>query len=213
MTQVRIGCSRWKYAHWGEVVYPKGLPQRRWLEHYLTLFDTVEVNATFYRLPTPEGGRRLGGAVAAGSFSAALWGRSMFRVKRAAAFVLAIVAVWAVAAPAATVPFKAALTAKTHTPKVKTKWYYVVTATSRAGKPITARLTMQVMDPTGQVHPVQYASTKKNITNWRFHGRFRDFIIWPADSSLASALGGLVLRATVKADGAKIVLRYRVKPR
>jgi uncharacterized protein YecE (DUF72 family) len=32
-------------------VYPKGLPQRRWLEHYAELFDTVEVNSTFYRLP------------------------------------------------------------------------------------------------------------------------------------------------------------------
>jgi uncharacterized protein YecE (DUF72 family) len=43
---VRIGCSGWNYAHWRE-----GLPQRRWLEHYATLFDTVEVNNTFYRLP------------------------------------------------------------------------------------------------------------------------------------------------------------------
>jgi len=33
------------------VVYPKGLGQSRWLEHYATLFDTVEVNSTFYRLP------------------------------------------------------------------------------------------------------------------------------------------------------------------
>jgi uncharacterized protein YecE (DUF72 family) len=49
--QVRIGCSGWNYAHWREVVYPKGLPQRRWLEYYATLFDTVEVNNTFYRLP------------------------------------------------------------------------------------------------------------------------------------------------------------------
>jgi len=32
-------------------VYPKGLPPRRWLAHFATLFDTVEVNATFYRLP------------------------------------------------------------------------------------------------------------------------------------------------------------------
>jgi uncharacterized protein YecE (DUF72 family) len=32
-------------------VYPKGLPPARWLEHYATLFDTVEVNNTFYRLP------------------------------------------------------------------------------------------------------------------------------------------------------------------
>jgi uncharacterized protein YecE (DUF72 family) len=48
---VRIGCSGWNYADWRERVYPKGLPQRRWLEHYATLFDTVEVNSTFYRLP------------------------------------------------------------------------------------------------------------------------------------------------------------------
>jgi uncharacterized protein YecE (DUF72 family) len=51
---VRIGCSGWNYAHWRERVYPKGLPQRRWLEHYATLFDTVEVNTTFYRLPRRE---------------------------------------------------------------------------------------------------------------------------------------------------------------
>ncbi|HEY6583918.1 MAG TPA: DUF72 domain-containing protein [Gaiellaceae bacterium] len=51
MSEVRIGCSGWNYAHWRERVYPKGLPQRRWLEHYATLFDTVEINNTFYRLP------------------------------------------------------------------------------------------------------------------------------------------------------------------
>jgi uncharacterized protein YecE (DUF72 family) len=49
---VRVGCSGWNYKHFREVVYPKGLPPRRWLEHYATLFDTVEVNATFYRLPS-----------------------------------------------------------------------------------------------------------------------------------------------------------------
>jgi uncharacterized protein YecE (DUF72 family) len=48
---VHVGCSGWNYAHWREVVYPKGLPASRWLEHYATLFDTVEVNSTFYRLP------------------------------------------------------------------------------------------------------------------------------------------------------------------
>jgi uncharacterized protein YecE (DUF72 family) len=48
---VHIGCSGWNYAHWREIVYPKGLPQKRWLEHYATLFDTVEINSTFYRLP------------------------------------------------------------------------------------------------------------------------------------------------------------------
>ncbi|MDQ3867415.1 MAG: DUF72 domain-containing protein [Actinomycetota bacterium] len=52
MRPVRIGCSGWNYGHWRERVYPAGLPPRRWLEHYATLFDTVEVNNTFYRLPT-----------------------------------------------------------------------------------------------------------------------------------------------------------------
>ncbi len=54
MHAIRIGCSGWNYAHWRERVYPKGLPASRWLAHYATLFDTVEVNATFYRLPTQK---------------------------------------------------------------------------------------------------------------------------------------------------------------
>ena len=33
-------------------MYPEALPQRRWFEYYATLFDTVEVNNSFYRLPT-----------------------------------------------------------------------------------------------------------------------------------------------------------------
>jgi len=49
---VRIGCSGWNYTHWRGVVYPRGLPARRWLDHYSALFDTVEVNTTFYRLPS-----------------------------------------------------------------------------------------------------------------------------------------------------------------
>jgi uncharacterized protein YecE (DUF72 family) len=35
-------------------VYPERLAARRWFEHYSTLFDTVEINNTFYRLPPPE---------------------------------------------------------------------------------------------------------------------------------------------------------------
>jgi uncharacterized protein YecE (DUF72 family) len=50
----RIGCSGWQYRSWRGVLYPEGLPQRRWLEHYARTFDTVEVNATFYRLASRE---------------------------------------------------------------------------------------------------------------------------------------------------------------
>jgi len=49
---VHIGCSGWNYREWRGVIYPEGLPARRWLERYAELFDTVEVNATFYRLPS-----------------------------------------------------------------------------------------------------------------------------------------------------------------
>ncbi|MDQ1396984.1 MAG: hypothetical protein QOG64_2243 [Acidimicrobiaceae bacterium] len=41
------------YKDWRGIVYPERLPQRRWFEHYATLFDTVEINNTFYRLPPP----------------------------------------------------------------------------------------------------------------------------------------------------------------
>jgi uncharacterized protein YecE (DUF72 family) len=51
---VHVGCSGWQYADWRERFYPKGLPQRRWLEHYAQTFDTVEVNSTFYRLAKPD---------------------------------------------------------------------------------------------------------------------------------------------------------------
>jgi uncharacterized protein YecE (DUF72 family) len=47
----RIGTSGWSYRDWRGVVYPDGLPARRWFEHYQELFDTVELNSTFYRLP------------------------------------------------------------------------------------------------------------------------------------------------------------------
>ena len=51
--RARVGCSGWMYKDWRGVVYPEKLPQRRWFEHYATLFDTVEINNTFYRLPPP----------------------------------------------------------------------------------------------------------------------------------------------------------------
>jgi uncharacterized protein YecE (DUF72 family) len=54
MHGVRIGCSGWNYRDWRGDFYPERLPARRWLECYAERFDTVEVNATFYRLPTRE---------------------------------------------------------------------------------------------------------------------------------------------------------------
>lgn len=58
MSDVRIGCSGWNYPHWREVFYPPRLSESRWLEHYASVFDTVELNASFYRLPTRNSAER-----------------------------------------------------------------------------------------------------------------------------------------------------------
>jgi uncharacterized protein YecE (DUF72 family) len=50
-SQIRIGTSGWNYPHWKEIFYPTDCPKSKWLEYYTRHFDTVELNATFYRQP------------------------------------------------------------------------------------------------------------------------------------------------------------------
>src|SRR5688572_6733391 len=50
----RVGCSGWQYKHWRGEFYPDDLPASRWFEHYASVFDTVEINNTFYRLPEEQ---------------------------------------------------------------------------------------------------------------------------------------------------------------
>ncbi|OIN79563.1 DUF72 domain-containing protein, partial [Mycobacterium malmoense] len=47
----RIGTSGWSYDHWAGVLYPPGLSSARRLARYAEVFDTVELNASFYRWP------------------------------------------------------------------------------------------------------------------------------------------------------------------
>ena len=54
MHAIRIGCSGWNYRHWRGPFYPAGLPQKKWFAFYAAHFDTVEINNSFYRLPTAE---------------------------------------------------------------------------------------------------------------------------------------------------------------
>ena len=51
VSNIHVGCSGWVYKHWRGILYPEGLPQRRWFERYAEEFDTVEINASFYRVP------------------------------------------------------------------------------------------------------------------------------------------------------------------
>ena len=48
---IRIGTSGWSYDHWDGVLYHPGLPARDRLARYVEAFDTVELNASFYRWP------------------------------------------------------------------------------------------------------------------------------------------------------------------
>ncbi|RLB20002.1 MAG: DUF72 domain-containing protein [Deltaproteobacteria bacterium] len=52
--EFRIGTSGWNYKHWKDIFYPAKVSQKKWLEFYCTKFDTVELNATFYRLPKAQ---------------------------------------------------------------------------------------------------------------------------------------------------------------
>jgi uncharacterized protein YecE (DUF72 family) len=49
--EVHIGCSGYYYSSWKNGFYPKGVPASRWLQYYSSVFDTVELNGTFYRKP------------------------------------------------------------------------------------------------------------------------------------------------------------------
>jgi uncharacterized protein YecE (DUF72 family) len=50
---IRIGISGFSYADWANgVFYPPGLPQKQWLNYYATQFDTLELNVTYYRVPS-----------------------------------------------------------------------------------------------------------------------------------------------------------------
>ena len=51
---LRIGTSGYQYDHWRDNFYPPDLPKTQWFEHYASVFDTVEINGTFYSLPDPE---------------------------------------------------------------------------------------------------------------------------------------------------------------
>jgi len=53
MARVFIGTSGFNYRHWGDgIFYPKGLAVSKWLEYYCRNYQTVELNVTFYRLPS-----------------------------------------------------------------------------------------------------------------------------------------------------------------
>ena len=50
MAQLHVGTSGWAYASWKPAFYPEKLAQTKFLTHYSTQLNTVEVNLTFRQL-------------------------------------------------------------------------------------------------------------------------------------------------------------------
>ncbi len=53
-SHIHIGTSGWQYDHWRRAFYPEEIPKRAWFAHYATRFSTVEINNTFYNVPTKK---------------------------------------------------------------------------------------------------------------------------------------------------------------
>ena len=106
--------------------------------------------------------------------------------------------------------FRVSLSAPTHTPRAgPAKWRYVVRATTLAGRPLSGRLTVAVVDPLGTAHYAEVGTTRRKLRNYPFAGRYRDFAQWPA----ASRGFRLTFRVTVRAPGGSRTVSYWVKPR
>jgi uncharacterized protein YecE (DUF72 family) len=52
--RIRYGTSSWSEASWDGVFYPAGTAPADRLRHYATQFDAVEVDATYYAIPSPR---------------------------------------------------------------------------------------------------------------------------------------------------------------
>ena len=51
---VRVGTSGYNYPEWKGTFYPADLPASKMLAYYVERFRTVEINATFYRMPNAK---------------------------------------------------------------------------------------------------------------------------------------------------------------
>jgi len=51
---IYLGTSGYSYADWRDVYYPPGLSRQEWLEFYAREFDAVELDYTYYRMPTAD---------------------------------------------------------------------------------------------------------------------------------------------------------------
>lgn len=79
---LHIGCSGFYYSSWRNGFYPTGLPSSKWLEYYSTMFNTVELNSTFYRQPQLSALKRYAAVVPGHFLFAVKMGRYLTHIKR-----------------------------------------------------------------------------------------------------------------------------------
>ena len=101
---------------------------------------------------------------------------------------------------------KATLFAPTRTPKANAKWYYRVVVTDTKGRKLAGKITVQIVDPLGQAHAVDYDDTTKPITNMPFRGQFRDYVEFPPDSRGFT----LTFRVIAKTPKGTVTITYPV---
>lgn len=52
--KIYIGTSGWSYKHWNDTFYPETVKVKDQFHYYQSLFNTVEINSSFYRLPSAK---------------------------------------------------------------------------------------------------------------------------------------------------------------
>jgi uncharacterized protein YecE (DUF72 family) len=52
-SKLRIGCSGWSYKDWSGIFYAPSLQPKDYLRFYSRVFDCVEIDSSFYRIPNP----------------------------------------------------------------------------------------------------------------------------------------------------------------
>jgi len=82
MARILVGTSGYLYRDWRNVLYPPGLGTGRWLQRYASVFPTLELNTTFYRLTTAVAAARWRDATPPGFVFSAKGSRYITHMKK-----------------------------------------------------------------------------------------------------------------------------------
>ena len=54
MNKIKVGCAGWDYKDWRGPFYPRNMKEPQFLEFYASHFNIVEINSTFYSVPSEK---------------------------------------------------------------------------------------------------------------------------------------------------------------